>query len=71
MLMALTFDDGPNTTITPQILDILERHGAVASFFLIAQNITPDSARVVRRVSPFGCEIFLPPTLHLRQRYAL
>ena len=57
MLMALTFDDGPNTTITPQILDILERHGAVASFFLIAQNITPDSARVVRRALALGCEI--------------
>lgn len=34
-LLALTFDDGPNTEITPQVLDILEEHHIPASFFLI------------------------------------
>ena len=32
-LVALTFDDGPNTQITPKILDILEEHDVVATFF--------------------------------------
>ena len=48
-IIALTFDDGPNTVITSQVLDLLEEHGILASFFLIAQNITPESAEVVRR----------------------
>ena len=57
MQIALTFDDGPNTVITPQVLDLLEEYGALASFFLIAQNITPESAEVVRRAKAMGCEI--------------
>ena len=57
MLIALTFDDGPNTVITPQVLDILEENGAVGTFFLIAQNITPESAEVVRRAKAMGCDI--------------
>lgn len=34
----LTFDDGPNPTWTPEILDLLERSGAHASFFVIGEN---------------------------------
>lgn len=40
-LIALTFDDGPNTEITPQVLDILADNGVTASFFLIADSVTP------------------------------
>ena len=47
-MIALTFDDGPNTSITPQVLDILKENGAVASFFLIARNIDESSAQVAR-----------------------
>ena len=57
MRVALTFDDGPNTVVTPQVLDILEQEGIKASFFLIAQNITPESAEVVRRARTMGCDI--------------
>ena len=56
-LIALTFDDGPNTMITPQVLDTLQENGAVGTFFLIAQNITPESAEVVRRAVAMGCDI--------------
>lgn len=55
--IALTFDDGPNTVTTPQVLDLLEENGILASFFLIAGNITPESARVARRAFDMGCEI--------------
>ena len=55
--IALTFDDGPNTVVTPQVLDLLEEHGIVASFFLIADNITPESARQARRAYDMGCTI--------------
>ena len=56
-IIALTFDDGPNTSVTPQVLDILESEGITASFFLIAQNITPASAEMVRRAKAMGCDI--------------
>ena len=56
-IIALTFDDGPNTVITPQVLDTLEENGAIGTFFLIAQNITPESAEVVRRAKAMGCDI--------------
>ena len=55
--IALTFDDGPNTVITPQVLDTLEENGAIGTFFLIAQNITPESAEMVRRAKAMGCGI--------------
>jgi peptidoglycan-N-acetylglucosamine deacetylase len=35
--LALTFDDGPNPSITPQLLDLLEKHQAVATFFVIGR----------------------------------
>src|SRR6202790_4692442 len=35
--LALTFDDGPNPAITPRLLDLLDRHDARATFFLIGQ----------------------------------
>jgi peptidoglycan/xylan/chitin deacetylase (PgdA/CDA1 family) len=37
--MALTFDDGPNPAVTPQILDLLERHNVRGSFFLIGRHV--------------------------------
>lgn len=57
MRIALTFDDGPNTTTTPQVLDILEEYGIPASFFLIADSITPESAQVAKRARAMGCDI--------------
>jgi len=37
--MAITFDDGPNPTVTPGVLELLDRHNATASFFLIGQRV--------------------------------
>lgn len=50
--VALTFDDGPDPAATPQILDLLERHGAVATFCVVGTQVRrhPDLvADVVRR----------------------
>ena len=33
--LAITFDDGPNPTVTPRLLELLERYKARASFFVI------------------------------------
>ncbi len=54
---ALTFDDGPNTKVTPVVLDILEKYGVTASFFLIGSNITDESAAFAKRAHDMGCEI--------------
>ena len=56
-VIALTFDDGPNTTVTDEILDIIEEYGITASFFVIGGNITPESAKVMQRAHTLGCEI--------------
>lgn len=37
--IALTFDDGPDRTITPKILDILNENNVKASFFFIGNQI--------------------------------
>jgi len=37
--LALTFDDGPNPSITPKLLDLLDRHHAKATFFVIGKFI--------------------------------
>ena len=56
-LIALTFDDGPNTTTTNDVLDILEEYNAKASFFLIGDNINAESAVTVKRAYEMGMEI--------------
>jgi peptidoglycan/xylan/chitin deacetylase (PgdA/CDA1 family) len=52
----LTFDDGPHPERTPQILDMLEKYGAKAIFFLIGKRVDahPDMAA---RVAEKGHEI--------------
>ena len=37
--IALTFDDGPDPQETPRVLDILERHGARGTFFLVGKSV--------------------------------
>lgn len=55
--VALSFDDGPNTTITPRILDLMEKYEVTGSFFVIGQHITEESAAVMKRACDMGCEI--------------
>lgn len=51
--VALTFDDGPDSVYTPQILDILREHKVKATFFLIGERVKlfPD---VVKRMVKEG-----------------
>ncbi|MEU4240588.1 polysaccharide deacetylase family protein [Actinoplanes sp. NPDC026619] len=37
-VFALTFDDGPAPETTPGLLEVLRRHGATATFFLIGER---------------------------------
>ncbi len=36
--IALTFDDGPDPVYTPKLLDLLARHGAKATFFVVGSH---------------------------------
>ncbi|GGL73765.1 bi-functional transferase/deacetylase [Streptomyces fumigatiscleroticus] len=38
--IALTFDDGPNPTWTPQVLDILEKYDVPGTFFLVGSMVS-------------------------------
>ena len=37
--VAITIDDGPHPVATPKVLDILDEHGAKATFFCIGQQV--------------------------------
>lgn len=49
--IALTIDDGPDPVVTPQVLDILERHAAQATFFCVGEKAAhyPDLCREIAR----------------------
>jgi peptidoglycan/xylan/chitin deacetylase (PgdA/CDA1 family) len=55
----LTFDDGPNPTATPALLDTLARHGVHATFFVIDKHLTRDTAPIVRRAFEDGHAVAL------------
>jgi peptidoglycan/xylan/chitin deacetylase (PgdA/CDA1 family) len=37
--IAITLDDGPHETLTPEVLEVLERHGARATFFFLGSAV--------------------------------
>lgn len=47
----LTFDDGPHPEHTPRLLDLLARHGAHASFFVIGREAEKHPALLERIVA--------------------
>jgi len=50
----LTYDDGPNPTATPALLDVLERENVAATFFLIPRHVNAGTAAIVRRIRTEG-----------------
>ena len=55
--LALSFDDGPNTTTTMQALDVMEQYGVPGSFFVNGRNINAETIPVLRRAKALGCDI--------------
>jgi peptidoglycan/xylan/chitin deacetylase (PgdA/CDA1 family) len=58
-IVYLTFDDGPNPTTTPDLLDVLARERVRATFFLIDRHITDRTAPMVRRMFDDGHAVAL------------
>ena len=55
----LTYDDGPNPTATPALLDVLAHEGAVATFFLLDRHLDADTAPIVARMFDEGHAVAL------------
>jgi len=55
----LTYDDGPNPTTTPVLLDVLGRECVRATFFIIDQHLTEDTAPIVARMFAEGHSVAL------------
>ena len=55
----LTFDDGPNPTATPQLLDVLKKHDVSATFFVIDRYLTSDTLPILRRTFEEGHAVAL------------
>lgn len=69
--IALTYDDGPNDPHTLRLLEVLEKHGARATFFLIGQYVAqrPGIAREVARAGHvIGNHTFTHPLLIFKRR---
>lgn len=54
--IALTFDDGPDPTWTPQVLSILRKHNVAGTFFVVGSRATshPD---LIRAIHDSGSEL--------------
>lgn len=64
--VALTFDDGPDPTYTPPILDILKKEQVPAAFFVIgvqAENNLPLLKRIYREGHEIGNHTFTHPNI--------
>ena len=59
----LTFDDGPHPEGTPAVLDVLARHGARATFFLVGEQVRRDPA-LAREVADAGHVVALHGDRH-------
>ncbi|RAK18263.1 polysaccharide deacetylase [Anoxybacillus vitaminiphilus] len=49
-VIALTFDDGPSSKYTPQILDILKQYKAKATFFIVGSRVKAHPDIVKREI---------------------
>lgn len=54
--VALTFDDGPDPTYTPRVLDLLAAKGARATFFVLGEQVVAHP-ELVRDMAAAGHEI--------------
>jgi peptidoglycan/xylan/chitin deacetylase (PgdA/CDA1 family) len=55
----LTYDDGPNPTTTPDLLDVLAREDVTATFFLIDAHVRDETAPIVKRIVAEGHSVGL------------
>lgn len=54
--VSLTFDDGPDVSVTPLLLDLLARHGVIAAFFVTGEKAL-SNPELVRNILSRGHSI--------------
>lgn len=54
--VALTYDDGPSGSFTPQLLDLLQKYDIKATFFLVGEMMSYNQS-VVKRIGADGHEL--------------
>ena len=64
--VALTFDDGPHPEGTPMILELLARHRATATFFVVGEQVRRRPA-LLRRIREQGHQVALHGDRHRLQ----
>ena len=67
--VAITFDDGPSSALTPKVLDVLKRHGASATFFVLGDNASRYPSILTRAVAE-GHEIGNHTFSHINMKTA-
>lgn len=55
-MVALTFDDGPHAGITDGILDVLDEHDSVATFFIVGERVEKN-AEILKHAIFLNCEL--------------
>ncbi|MEU6192891.1 bifunctional polysaccharide deacetylase/glycosyltransferase family 2 protein [Streptomyces sp. NPDC047061] len=66
--IALTFDDGPNPTYTPQVLKILEQYDVPATFFLVGSMVSRYPS-IVKTMVQQGNEVGVHTFTHVDLSY--
>lgn len=56
-VLALSFDDGPNTGVMVKMLELLRRFDAKATFFVVGSNLSDASVPVLKQAIEQGHEI--------------
>ncbi len=52
--VVLTFDDGPHSTRTPKLLDLLKRENVLATFFILTKNVNASNIHIIERILKEG-----------------
>lgn len=55
-VVALTYDDGPDPTNTPAVLNALQKHKAAATFFVLGKRVAAHP-EIIRRIKREGHEL--------------
>lgn len=69
-ILALTYDDGPSSELTPQLLDLLQSRGACATFFMLGRH-AQEHPDIVERVVAQGHDVGCHSDQHLNAWKAL
>jgi peptidoglycan-N-acetylglucosamine deacetylase len=62
-LVALTFDDGPDQRVTPQVIAILNEHNVVGNFFFLGEN-SKALPQIVKEAHESGHQIYAHSLSH-------